>query len=466
MKRFVSRTCACCACCLSLLLDGPAQAVTGARLAVDGNPTTGSTTYMASVNDTDNRIDHMGTTYSSMLADPDVAIGSIPPRSSPSKGQVTAYTRSHPMYTAMGLGFERSFPNGVSGGYRYKLQCSRVGFSNICHVAPGARAVTHYRTTCNGKPVQFKATAWSGKDPGELTATLVSMGATLASPVWLTGLNMAYEFAGGWYMASTLGQAGAVRMRDMVAMAERSWWLPNPENGAMRGAIARAGPVAAFLAFTAYYEIASAVNPKGALYAEVSYINFDAEGDSRVTATLEDNSVSQHIVIDNCLELTSIAQDLPYMKAKGESERLVPDVNDALVTTVFRRKLPRISASKTCLLSVDDSGQRFSGTCKNAQGVSVETSIDRSNCPNSTDVINDNGTLRCVGARIPQPQGSYLKSCRTRDWNGSTLRASCGVFDAPRFPVLDYAGACQPGSTVSFDASSNKLRCDSPRVAP
>ena len=152
---------------------------------------------MASVNDTDQPIVHLGTEYTAMQADPDIAIADIAARSSPSRGQETDCTRSHPLFVAAGLGFEHTVPNGSSGGYRYALACSRVGFATICHIAPGARAVTRYRTTCNGKPLQFKVTAWSRRDPGAPAGTLASLGGVLATRTVLWSLLNAYELGGG-----------------------------------------------------------------------------------------------------------------------------------------------------------------------------------------------------------------------------------------------------------------------------
>lgn len=152
---------------------------------------------MASVNDTDQPIVHLGTECTAMQADPDIAIADIAARSSPSRGQETDCTRSHPLFVAAGPGFDHTVPNGSSGGYRYALACSRVGFATICQIAPGARAVTRYRTTCNGKPVQFKVTAWSGRDPGALATTLASLGGVLATRTVLWSLLNAYELGGG-----------------------------------------------------------------------------------------------------------------------------------------------------------------------------------------------------------------------------------------------------------------------------
>lgn len=461
MRPLRSLTCA----TLCALLAMPAHAVTGARILVDNNPTTGGSTYMASVNDTGQEITVLGTDYVSMHDDPDVAIRSIPPDSGPSRGQETDYTRSHPLYKAAGLGFDQMFPNGVSGGYRYGLECSRVGYSTICHVAPGAKAVTHYRTTCNGKPLQFKVTAWSGRDPGAIGGTMAMLGTTLLSGPALGLLASAYELGGEAYIFTHFsGPMSAARMEEIAAA---SAWLPNPANSAARAAAVRAGPFVAFLALVAYFELAPSFNPHGALYSDDSYIDFSADGASRVTSTYADSEIEQHLVIDDCLEIKAIAQDVPYLSKS--QPRLVPDVNDALVTTVFRRKLPDISANRSCSLRVDDSATRFSGSCTNEQGESVPVFLDASGCTNAADIENRNGVLACVGERIPKPAGNYLRACDSIKWDGSRLAASCGTPENRRRLSLDYAAQCRPNSSVSYESTGmgsftrSSLRCDFPR---
>ncbi len=446
---------------LGALLACPAGAVTGARVIVDDIATHGNTTYIASVNDTDQEIVHLGTDYADMHDDPDIRIRSIPAHYSPSRGMETDYTAAHPALKAAGLGFDHSFPNGVSGGYRYQIRCSQAGRASLCHIARDAHALTHYRTTCNGKPLSFTVSATWGKDPGALlSGSIAALGTTLVGPLLLDMLPWAYQLACTWWIGTFHPEA--TTLAQIEALAQQNWWLSNPANTAARAALMRAGPLVGALAFVTYFEIESSLAPHGALFSEDSYVNVAAEGSSQLTAKLVDSPIEQHVIIDDCLEVDAIAQDVPYVH-REDAPRLVPDANDALISMVYRRKLPAISAAQSCALRVDDSLHHFDGYCTTTAHQMIPASLDASDCANATDIVNDNGVLRCVGERIARPRGSYLDWCRTIRWNGSVLGATCGPFDFPGFPSLDYGTRCAPDSTVSYSFDSRSLRCDRPR---
>lgn len=448
---------------LCLLLALPAHALTAARIVVDGNPGADRTTYMASVNDTDRPIQHYGTEYRNMLPQADLPIGHIPPHYTLPNGADTPYNAEHVGYKGLGLGFDQAFPSGVSGGYRYRLSCSRVGFANICHIAPGSLAVTHYRTTCNGRPLSFRVSAGYGMERGEIIREAVGAVAAQTVPTTTAAtIGQAMAQADAQYITGKYGlnfttwdlwqevQAGRIR----------------PPGQFMSEVLPRVGAASAFgalLLFTASYELASRFAPYGAIDAEMSYIHFDAEGDSQVTQTLEDSALGQEIVIDDCLRIHARVQDAPYLSEASTS--LVPDRDDALVTTVFSRVVPAVSAAQSCDLRVSDDEKHFSGMCQNLQHQMVATQLDASSCVNAADIANADGVLQCQGEKIPRPAGSYLRACRQVAWNGSELRASCGAFDALAFPRLDYAGACRAGSTVSYDPGARQLRCDTSRAA-
>lgn len=446
---------------LCLLLALPAHAVTAARIVVDGNPTTGNTTYTASVNDTDLPIEYLGTDYTNMQAQPDLAIGDIPAHYSPPNGADTPYNAEHANYAGLGLGFDQALPTGVSGGYRYPLQCSQVGFATICHVAPGSRAVSHYQTTCNGRPVRFRATASYAMQRGEILKEVVAaVGAQTIPVTTMATLLRSMSEADAAYLTSKYGTI-VTREEIMREVAAGAIEQPGRYLNEVLPRVGAASAFGALLVFTAYYELASRFAPYGAIDAEVSTLTFSAEGGSQVTKILEDSPLGQEIEIDNCLRIHSRPQDAPYLSQ--ESTRLVPDVNDALVTTVFSRVVPAISAAQTCDLRVNDAETHFDGMCLNAQGQAVAAQLDASGCKNAADIVNVDGVLQCQGEKVPRPGGSYLRACRQITWDGRELRAMCGPFDYPGFPRLNYAAACQAASTVSYESSSKQLRCDSPR---
>ncbi len=448
--------------CASQMLS--AQAVTASRLVVDGRASGGNTTYMAMVNDTGHELTVTGTDYTGMVNAPDLAPASIPANYSPSRGQETPYTRAHPLYKAIGLGFDRTFPELKSGGYRYGVQCGSLASLPFCQAPADSRAVTHYATTCNGKPLRFKVTAWTGNEPGEaIPKTLAALGVTVAAPIVFQGLVGAYEL-GSELFISYKYSSESMGWQKVVEVSSKSNWLANPENTAIRAAAVRASRYLGMLGFAVYYQVKSQLSTMGVLGAQMSYVNVSADGDSRVTRVISDTPLEQHLVIDDCLEINAIAQDLPYARSDSDV-RLVPDTNDALVTVVFRRRLPEISAARSCLLEVDDSGTRYTGTCPDSEGRSKDVVLDARGCGNAADIVNADGALQCVGEKVAQPVGSYLKACRVLAWDGRSLRTSCGGTYDRRSASIDYARACIPGSALRYDEAAGQLRCESPRPA-
>ncbi len=440
----------------------PSHAVTGAAYAYAWARSNGDTTYVVPVNDTGQLIRVLGTDYRQSVHVPEVEAVDLPGGYDPSQRAPGAYGASHPQLAAIGADFGALFASGEPRGFRFKPDDDPTGSGPD----DGWFVVTHYQTVCDGRALRFRAVAWSGRDGNDgqtstsradddKALTPIAAGAVLAS----LPRGQASDLVGRYGRALTprqlqqeieQGSVGPLRI-DFAAL------LPG---------VARPIAIPDFLALAQVLDVEHHFGGKGA-GTRLHYVNFLADGDSRVTQVISDTPMHQQIVIDDCLMINAIGQDVPYGDDRKGIEHLAPELEDAVLTTVFSHALPGhgISAASSCALRTDDSGRRFDGACLDAAGNPVPASLDATACTNALDIVNDNGVLRCSGEKIPRPAGSYLEACSNVQWDGATLRAGCGPRDWRVVSTLDYAGQCRAGSTVSFDWSAARLRCDSPAIS-
>jgi hypothetical protein len=410
--------------------------VTSALLINDSKLGTAGVSYIASINNLSDPIEVTNIEYGAAMKH-ELIPQTIPPNYRPKLADENSpYAKEHSNLDALGLAFD-NFPNGISGGFVYIPQCGSSPSDprkSSCWLDGGAEARVHYKTMCRGKPVYFQLHMWHGIEPRGL-----NMKKALAA---LSGITLApsaitYLVSSGYIMSQGFTYAQA-----QATIASRFG-----ASGVMLSPLSLALSAAVVSGLVMYTQLAPYLSDTTVFYSQNAYSNIEADNGSSVTKPV-DTILEEDAIVDNCLKITSNLIEAPYL-LQDEKNHNVPNRNDAVVSMTFS---PIYSATDTCTLGVDKDGI-ITGKCKNNAQSLLDTHLNyHTDCSIGSDVINDNGVLKCEHSNLPL--GSYQQSCTGINYkDGILTAASCGGLNSKTFNLrLDYLKSCQVGSLVQFIA--------------